>query len=1643
LEEIGAGAFGVVYRAYQPVVGREVAIKIIHPRYANHADFIRRFEAEAQTVARLEHPYIVPLYDYWREPGSAYLVMRWLRAGSLEERLAHGPLSPEEAAGVVDQIAAALYAAHRRHIIHRDLKAANILFDEEGSAYLSDFSVAKDLLTREEPLEAVTSSAYLSPEQLLGESLSPRTDQYSLCIVIFQMLSGSSPFPRGASEGELRRLILHDSLPLLAARVPGMSRAIEDVLQRATAKKPDDRFPDMIALARAFHTAAGATAVAVETAEEVPLAGGAVEAEAGIVLNPYKGLRAFQESDADTFFGREALVEELLRRLEEDGDVSRFLAVVGPSGSGKSSAVKAGLIPALRGGAIRGSDSWFITEMTPGRDPLQELQAALLRVAVDPPADLLNCLQDDKRGLTVALEDILPSDDGDKTPQLLLLVDQFEELFTLTADEASREHFINSLLAALNAPHSRLRLITTLRADFYDRPLQVMGLGALLRERTEVVLPLSPAELERAITQPAVLAGVSLEPGLLAGITADVSDQPGTLPLMQYALTELFERREDGLMTLDSYQDIGGVPGALGRRADEIYQGLSPTEQEAARQMFLRLITLGEGAEDTRRRVLREELEAISIANDQQSMISDQLSTDGGQHSALHTPHSALDNSAISSVIDTFGQYRLLTFDRDPATRGPTVEVGHEALLREWPQLRNWLDESRADVRLQRLLAAESAGWQKSGQDEAYLLRGARLEQYDGWLEETSVSLTDDEKTFLAASFAAREARLAEEEARRQRELETARQHAEQQAEAADKLRRRALILAGALAIAALLAVAAIFFANQSSQNAQVAEQHAAAAEQNAITAQENAQLAETREAEAVANADLAAASEANALAEAEQRATAQAEADEQRDAAVIAQEEAVAEAEQRATAEAVAVQEQRTAEEQARLASSRELAAAAVNSLEEDQERAVLLALQALDQVHTQEAEDALHQTAQELRLLRTLDAPGRSTFVAASPDGRRLVTSGPAGAAVWDMATGEIEHELDVGHWLNRAAFSPDGTLLVLPHENTSEENPEGYQEPSAVSIVDVATGEEIHTFLAHDAWVQDVSFSPDGTLFATASGDGTSKVWDLAAILAGESQERLSLAGGETFFWTVDFNSDGTRLATTNNEGIVQIWDAETGQELLSSNANSYGLSFSPDGTRLVTGNEEIGTLDVYDVATGQRLSRTVAHDGSARGVVFSPDGTRLASTGGDSLIKVWAFSEDALSPLLTLAGHKGRVGALDFSPDGEWLVSGSSSTTDEDPLVRIWDISPNGSLEPIFYPHNIIVDSVSFNADGSRLATADVGGNFKIWDAISGQELFNVEGHDWIWRLSYSPDGNLLASAGRDGLVKLWDAASGRELAALEDHVIPDEEEFYRGVLGLDFSPDSSRLVTAGDDGRVRIWDVDVLREGDLNSGGALFTLEDDRQAPFGQVSMDVAFSPDGRWIAASITNWANEIKNYGDGVVNIWDAATGELVWTIGDGDGKAYNYVTYSPDGKRLAADTLLESQVIVWRLPDDTAEIPQELFANPASKTIALKMSFSPDGTQLTVPHADGMGIWDAYTGEFLRSIPHPASVMETAYSPDGKRLATAGFDGNGRQFILDVDELRALAQARLTSSLTDGECRQFLHLETCPAEQ
>jgi DNA-binding SARP family transcriptional activator/WD40 repeat protein len=680
-DKIGEGPLGEVFRGYQPAIGREVSIKVVRPELANQPEFIRRFEAGAHLIAALEHPNVAPILDYWREPDSAYLVMRRFDHGTLADLLDAGPISTHVAMRIIHQIASGLAAAHRRGVVHGDLQPTNVLMDAEGNAYVTGF-VTSFGVGHPQRVASPGLDPFVSPERRASAGATPSSDLYAL--------------------GAISKLMLRTA--------DGDSREVTWVIDRATADHPEDRFPDVESFATAVRAAIGVDDPMPATPTEV--------------ANPYRGLRAFGEDDASSFFGRERLVERLVARLGQPGSQGRLVALVGPSGSGKSSAVRAGVVPAIRQAALPRSDEWFVLSMTPGRHPFEALEDAVRTVAVNPPTDLLERLRTE--GISAATSVM-----ADPAAQLVLFVDQLEEVFSL-ATPSDAGAFLETLVAAAGDKHSRVKVIATLRADFYDHPLRHRAFGEALRLGTEAITPMSGDELERAITGPAETVGVTFEPGLVARIVSDLPGQSAALPLLQYTLTELFERRTGATITGSAYDELGGVTAALAGRADALYEGLAADARRSARDVFLRLVTVSEGAADTRRRALRPELEDA-----------------GGRE--------------VAAVIETFGRHRLLTFDRDAATRSPTVEIAHEALLTEWDRLARWIDDARDDVQAQRRLAAAATEWEERGGDPGFLLGGARLGRYDGWLDQPPVRLTDRERRFLTASTdAARDAAAAE-----------------------------------------------------------------------------------------------------------------------------------------------------------------------------------------------------------------------------------------------------------------------------------------------------------------------------------------------------------------------------------------------------------------------------------------------------------------------------------------------------------------------------------------------------------------------------------------------------------------------------------------------------------------------------------------------------------------------------------------------------------------------------------------------------------------------------------------------------------------------------------------------------------------
>ncbi|HWT00508.1 MAG TPA: TIR domain-containing protein [Pyrinomonadaceae bacterium] len=452
-------------------------------------------------------------------------------------------------------------------------------------------------------------------------------------------------------------------------------------------------------------------------------------------VSPYRGLQAFDEEHAEFFFGRDADIQRLVEKLK----TTRLLAVVGPSGSGKSSLVRAGLLPALKRGALPGSDAWAIRVFTPGERPLTQLAANLQRLYPQAAAGkTLDELSNDERALHLQAATALA--DRPSAERVVWVVDQFEEVFTLCRDEAERRQFIANLLYAALAPGGCNVVVLTMRADFYQKCAAHPELSAQIAGQQFLVSPMSVEGLRQAIQEPAWRTGLEFEPGLVETILDDVESQPGALPLLEHALLELWERRRARLLTLEAYRECGGVEGAIAKRADAIYESFDAEQQSIARRVMLRLTQPGEGTEDTRRRASMSEL--------------------------ITRPD---ETDKVESVVQTLADARLLTTGSSTDSGAQLVDVSHEALIRGWPRLRRWVDEDRAGLRVLRRVTEAAQEWEKATRDESLLFRGARLAQAAELRERDEAALNDLERDFMNASveLQTRERKAAQRRTRR------------------------------------------------------------------------------------------------------------------------------------------------------------------------------------------------------------------------------------------------------------------------------------------------------------------------------------------------------------------------------------------------------------------------------------------------------------------------------------------------------------------------------------------------------------------------------------------------------------------------------------------------------------------------------------------------------------------------------------------------------------------------------------------------------------------------------------------------------------------------------------------------------------
>lgn len=1344
---------------------------------------------------------------------------------------------------------------------------------------------------------------------------------------------------------------------------------------------------------------------------------------------PYLGLDAFREGSRQYFFGRQQLSETLIEHLHKQ----KLLAVVGASGSGKSSLVRAGLIPALRAGRVPGSENWVYYPPTlPGANPLLALARVLKPAGVDEKWD--------ERTAEAALRDpghFVSVIAAQTKSWAVIVIDQFEEIFTLCQDDAVRRAFSAGLLRLLDAGHV---IIVTMRTDFEARIALLPELQPRFEAAVVSVTPLSAAELREAILAPASLVGLKFEEGVVNALVEDILGEPAGLPLLQFTLLKLWEHRDHNRVTWEAYKRLGGGRKALAKAADEFFDRLIQEDQDTAKRILLKLVRPGQGLEVTSNRMLVSDLYRKSEASDR-----------------------------VERVLERLIQARLVRRTEGHSEAETQVEVAHEALVRNWPRLVTWLEDEREALRLRQRLTTAAEQWLRLGKDPGALRRGRVLEEslrYD--------DLTELEHEYVQASLAAEEAereakRRAEEQAlkaqmaeqvaelERQRAAEQT-QRAEEQARLAKELRFRLNVSRALVALAALLLLAAVYFGWQAQLQRDAAQVNAEAARAAQATAQANAVAAEA----AQARAESASAEAAFNAGQAEQRAH-----------------------------EAEAARQE--AQAQRELGFAQRLAAESRSQINTAPDLALLLGVASARITTTVESQRSLLEalaSPQPIPLALGADPPahsGRIYSVAYNSDGSLLASGDEQGNLwIWDTsARAALGDRLRFEGGISYLAFSPTltDTLFVASCWSAADDG-------CARSVIEqwnILTRERVGQPITLTAPIASFAISPDGRRLAwpicAAAGDGcianVVQIWNVRA----QWLER-ELRGHRNFVGRLAFNRTGQWLASPSCsrlgaddiclEGEVRVWDVASGQLIqrllvpqrqAGVGIQAYATAFSPVTDALAAGYQD-GSIyfwpNVRRADQWQTLAGLSGHRNWVNSLSFSVDGQVLASSSDDQTVQLWSLSANEPRPLFvqplrkhtslvwsvayspnnqtfasagsdsqiilwslagsrldrqTLPGHDGLINGLAVAagPQGALIASGAAdglrlwsegvrfaSTEARTALVPVSNsiqgrslaFSPNGRLIAVgnadgtlglwsassrrligklINAHAGPIWGLAFSPDGSLIATvSERDSALRLWETATRQLRAEViRPTAGAWGLAFSPDGRTIAVGESTGTISLWDAASGVQRAALQGHT--------GWVISLAFSPDGRRLASGGEDGTVRLWNPATGQEVGRLSGHTDWIGS-------------VVFSPDGRQLASSS----------GDGTIRVWTVATQQLRGQLRAAGGSVLRTLAFSPNGLWLAAGSY-DAKVYVWNVAG-LLPLDPELTGHTDG---VFAIAFSPDGRLLVSTGIDStVRLWDVETRLAAGQLEPvettaPQRVTALAVSPDGRRLVTGGEEG------------------------------------------
>ena len=1386
--EIGRGGFAVVVRAWDEELQSFVAVKILHDVLTDDEELMSRFLDEARLLRRIRSPHVVTVHDIGRlNDGCPYFVMDFADRGTLEPRLRKYQDStdpdPQGLMALVDALADSLSDLHDAGVVHRDIKPANILFQlvrrgvnadgvtatsaisevtlvgTDERILVGDLGIAKDLASRGSDATVVGGTPrYQAPEQALATAeITPAADIYAATAMLWHLVMGQRPPPSEALEHELSRL----------------PSAWHNVFERGMAFEPENRFPNVNDWRFAIHETLAA--------DTPPTQSRAVTQAAPVAAAcPYKGLAAYQIDDAQFFFGREVLIDDLVRRLQ----THQVLTVGGPSGSGKSSLVRAGLIPAVRAGALLGRESWQVALFTPGRDPMAELY---FQVTGTPS----------RGGLTIGFEDLLERPtmarhlswkDGVERP-LVLCIDQFEELFTL-ATAKQRKQFLRAVSAMTDPADSKVRVVIAVRADFYGQCAQIPWLAEHITHNQVLVGPMTDAELRRAIVEPARQSGLHVESGLVDAIIDEAGHEAGSLPLVAHALVETWSRRRDNVLTLQGFHEAGGVAGAISQTAEATFeQRFDEAERTATRRLFLRLVTSGSSASDTRRVIARSDIE-----QDSQPEIMDR-------------------------IIAGLTEARLLTVD------DKTVQIAHEALLRTWPRLRGWIEESRDDLRLRQRISHAAAEWEAVNRDPDMLYHGTPLLTALEWAEKNPDQLDALGREFLDASAemsARAEARAAEREQRSRR------------------LRRIAIAALSILALGTTVASIVAFYEYREARS--------------------NEQRAEMATAEARDRFAGALGAVAHGL------------VDKDPLLALVLGAEAVARAETTPPAydARVAMVTARRFLEQGGpflIGSPISVGDTLVIALSPDGSRLA---------TGQRNGTVELFDTATGDRIgPGLLGHSGGIWDVEFGPNGRWLASAGADGVIhLWDLDSrqltrlGEIDDVVmsicfspsgatlasangdgtvrlwDVGRGIpigeplvkrtlafKVIEFTPDGQGLVagnndgnlygwaLPSREPLFEpirgpdtshlaklvfSPNGSRMAATSTdgksiVLSYPDGRPLGQAFGPDNRISGVEFAPDGLTLIGGSGDGSVRLWDVDR----HKLLKTTPSGHSRAIIDAGLSHDGRLLATLGQDQLVRMWrldrayPAATAREVTGPKAK--GLALSSDG-RLLAAGDSIGVVQVWEPGRDQGPRLLGGHEHEVWALAFSPGTSLMASADRSGQLRLWDAATGALR--WSVSAEPEAIWSVEFTPDGSEIVTASDTRV----AFRAME---TGDAQRVLPYDGGAITRARLSPDGSRVAVTSVDGKIRLFDTAQTNLVKEIEADDnALWSAAFSPDGRHLATASSDEVVALWDIATGKQLAAFAGH--------SGGATDIAWLDDSVTLAAVDRSGNLHLWDVNSGR-----------------------------------------------------------------------------------------------------------------------------------------------------------------------------------------------------------------------------------